>query len=316
MKKAGFEPAVDIQFDVAYTCRPQGGCEKSTQSFGALVDHNTGQKLPLAIAMANKHCRKRYCRHGNCSKTFAAEAPIASSERVLLHRSLYKVKDGPLAVKSITTDSGTQSAKAIRDFYELKKQTNQLKKQTATHCKWYVHKLRALERHVRAAKSDIKSIPKKYSKDEYMRKLASCLRCRVRIELERLRKQSCGDEHFLRSAKFAIENIMHCFSRDHKMCKERSRVCTYRVISSYKHLPYGEPLALQESDKKIVLGNIHKTFDATGLKEVAKLFNTNACESLNASVFHYALKTSFYARNFAALCHSAVHGRFLGPSKS
>ncbi|KAH3896183.1 hypothetical protein DPMN_020356 [Dreissena polymorpha] len=68
MKKAGFEPEVDIQFDVAYTCRPQGGCEKSTQSFGALVEHNTGQKLPLAIAMANKHCRKRYCRHDNCSK--------------------------------------------------------------------------------------------------------------------------------------------------------------------------------------------------------------------------------------------------------
>ncbi|KAH3857795.1 hypothetical protein DPMN_100410 [Dreissena polymorpha] len=62
-----------------------------------------------------------------------------------------------------------------------------------------------------------------------MRKLASCLRCRVRIELKRLRKQSCSDELFLRSAKFAIENIMHCFSGDHKMCKERSRVCTYRV---------------------------------------------------------------------------------------
>ncbi|KAH3736648.1 hypothetical protein DPMN_043220 [Dreissena polymorpha] len=77
--------------------------------------------------MANKHCRKRYCRHYNCSKTFAAEASIASSERVLLHRSLDKVKDGPLAVKSITTNSGTQSAKAIRDYYELKTQTNHLK---------------------------------------------------------------------------------------------------------------------------------------------------------------------------------------------
>ncbi|KAH3716041.1 hypothetical protein DPMN_058757 [Dreissena polymorpha] len=65
--------------------------------------------------MANKHCRRRYCRHDNCSKTFAAEASIASSGRVLLHRSLDEVKDGALAVKSITTDSGTQSAKAIRD---------------------------------------------------------------------------------------------------------------------------------------------------------------------------------------------------------
>ncbi|KAH3746671.1 hypothetical protein DPMN_181081 [Dreissena polymorpha] len=67
-------------------------------------------------------------------------------------------------------------------------------KQTATHYKCFVHKLRALERHVRAAKSDIKSIPNKFNKDEYMRKLASCLRCQVRIELERLRKQSCSDE--------------------------------------------------------------------------------------------------------------------------
>lgn len=149
-----------------------------------------------------------------------------------------------------------------------------------------------------------------------MRKLASCLRCRVRIELERLRKQSCSDVLFLQSAQFAIENIMHCFSGKHQMCKERSRACTYRVTRSYKHLPYGEPLQLHESDRKIVVGAINKAFDANGLKEVAKLFNTNACESLNASVFHYAPKASFYARNFAALCHSAAHTKTLGPSKS
>ncbi|KAH3890656.1 hypothetical protein DPMN_014741 [Dreissena polymorpha] len=60
------------------------------------------------------------------------------------------------------------------------------------------------------------------------------------------------------------------------MCKECSRVCTYQVTSLYKHLPYGEPLALQESDKKIVVGNINTTFDAKGFKDVAKIFKLHS----------------------------------------
>ncbi|KAH3814896.1 hypothetical protein DPMN_143413 [Dreissena polymorpha] len=60
MKKAGFEPEVDIQFDVAYTCRPQGGCEKSTQSFGALVETQYRSKqLPLAIGHGQQALQKK-----------------------------------------------------------------------------------------------------------------------------------------------------------------------------------------------------------------------------------------------------------------
>ena len=116
LEMTGSEPAVDVQFDVAYTNRPQAGCETAAQSYGALIEHTTTRKLPIAISTANKHCRKRGCSHSNCMKNFPSEASISTSERVLLHDTLRNVqKDGNLEIGSITTDAGTQSAKAIRD---------------------------------------------------------------------------------------------------------------------------------------------------------------------------------------------------------
>ncbi|XP_052218079.1 uncharacterized protein LOC127835682 [Dreissena polymorpha] len=47
MKKAGFEPEVDIQFDVAYTCRPHGGCEKVYTKLGAREGHYIFLELVL-----------------------------------------------------------------------------------------------------------------------------------------------------------------------------------------------------------------------------------------------------------------------------
>ena len=309
MSLAGENQSADFQFDVAYTCRPQGGCEKAAQSFGALIEHTTTRKLPVAIATANKHCRKKGCKHLDCAKNFPSDASIASSERVLLHQSLDTVERvGQLKIGSITTDAGTQSSKAIRDYYSDRSSPAPL------HYKCLVHKLRALIKHLRQL--NLKSIPKGQDKVAYLRKLATSIRGRVRLELITAKKHSRDTNDFIRLARPAIDNITKCFSGNHRLCPEVSKVCTNLVHQQYSHLPYGTPLKLTGEDLEAVQLKISNLFSENGLREVGKLYSTNMCESLNSAMFHYAPKAGCWTRNFTALCHSATHSRTLGPGRA
>ena len=309
MSLAGENESADLQFDVAYTCRPQGGCEKAAQSFGALIEHTTTRKLPVAIATANKHCKKKGCKHLDCTKNFPSDASIASSERILLHQSLDTVdRAGHLKIGSITTDAGTQTSKAIRDYY------NDRSRPAPPHYKCLVHKLRALIKHLRQL--NLKSIPKGQDKVAYLRKLATSIRGRVRLELINANKQSRDINDFIRLARPAIDNITKCFSGNHRLCPELSKVCPNTVHQKYSHLPYGTPLKLSGEDLEAVKLKISNLFSENGLREVARLYSTNMCESLNSAVFHYAPKAGCWTRNFTALCHSATHSRTLGPGQS
>lgn len=298
-------PSADCAFDVCYTCRPQGGCEKAAQSFGVLVENTTSQKLPVALAVANKFCRKKACSHQHCAKTFPTESSIASSERVLLHRTLDKVEnDRIIKVASITTDAGTQSAKAIRDWCRPRQ------REALIHYKCLVHKLRAVERHIKQL--HLKSIPKTYDKTSFLRKLASSIRARVRLELTR--RIRC--KQFVEQARAAILNITKCFCDNHERCRQVSSVCTKGLMVTNSHLPYGQPLKLSAADLKTVDSKLSQLFNLEGLQEVRKLYNTNKCESINSTVFQYAPKSTCWSRNFNALCHSATHSRTVGPGKA
>jgi hypothetical protein len=79
LQLSGKEAAADVQFDTSYASRPQAGFEKAKQSFAAVIEHNTKQKLVLSTAIANKHCASKTCAHNNCSKNFASQQSIASS---------------------------------------------------------------------------------------------------------------------------------------------------------------------------------------------------------------------------------------------
>jgi hypothetical protein len=149
-----------------------------------------------------------------------------------------------------------------------------------------------------------------------MRKLGSSIRSRVRLELMKIRKQRQSEAEFIKSAGAATENITKCFSGDHRLCRQHSRVCTSHLQVIYSHLPYGMPLKLSDPDIKAVQMKITKMFDAIGLHEVSKMYHTNMCESLNAAVFNYAPKSTCWTRNFTALCHSATHSRTVGPGQS
>ena len=59
-------------------------------------------------------------------------------------------------------------------------------------------------------------------------------------------------------------------------------------------------------------GIIEKHFSETELSKISRLSTTNKCESLHQNMFTFAPKSTIYTRNFAGLCHSAVHSSSLG----
>ena len=65
---------IDVQYDASRLSRPQGGCEKEEQSFACLTEHSTNRKLPIAVWVANKHCRLKACDHNNskCKKNYSS----------------------------------------------------------------------------------------------------------------------------------------------------------------------------------------------------------------------------------------------------
>jgi len=199
------------------------------------------------------------------------------------------------------------TAKAIRDFY---KNTG---RPAPIHYKCLIHKMRALVKHLKQL--SLKSIRRGRDKKAYLHKLTTAIRARVRFELATLRKQSRTDVVFIRSASSALENVTACFSGDHRMCPHTSSACPSNPQPNYKHLPYGEPLELNEADLHAVNSTLNKVFDAKVLQEICKLYNTNMCESLNSAVFNVVPKSSCYTRNFLPLCHSATHSRTVGPGK-
>lgn len=308
--EAGVECEVDSQFDVSFPSRPQGGSEKAAQSFGALIEHNTSRKLALAVGTVNKHCKIKGCSHENCSKNFPSESSIASSERVLVQESLRKIdRSRRIKLRSITTDSSSQVAKAVRDYQHIAPNNR------AVHYKCFVHRLRTLEKHIRNL--TLKSIPRTYNKAGYLQKLAGCVRARVRLELTNLRTRRLSEAIFIQCGAAAVGNILQCFSGRHRLCRQVSTVC----ISHLQHysttsLPYGVNVELNQCDLDLVQTKVSNMFDNNGLKEVSKLYNTNMCESLHSAVFNYAPKSTCWTRNFAALCHSATHSRTLGPGQS
>ena len=81
---------------------------------------------------------------------------------------------------------------------------------------------------------------------------------------------------------------------------------------SIKYLPYNTYLDLDKTDLFTIRNELLNVIDIQALKSIRMLYNTNMCESLNALVFSHAPKSINWGRNFAGLCHSAVHSRKLG----
>ncbi len=308
-KLTGRGNTVDVEYDTSFPTRPQAGCEASEQSFAPIIEHNTSKKLVISIATANKLCNLQNCDHQSCKKNFRADSSIASSERKLLHDNLQRIRrSGKLKVRSVTSDASAQIAKALRDY-------NSLHNESIKHYKCFVHKLRNLQKKMKA--KPLRTCPKRFDKTVYLQKLSSCIRARVRLELVRLRNVCCTDSQFIIKSKVAIGNIMKCFGGCHSKCRETSLVCISHLSSySASFLPYGIHLELKSEDINRIQNELNTCFGTTDLQSICKIYSTNMCESVHAKVFSYAPKSTSWARNFAGLCHSATHSLSLGSGRA
>lgn len=309
---AGQENYVDTEVDSSYNNRPQAGYEAATQSFSPLIEQVTNSKLPISVETANTLCSKvKSCEHNtnNCKKNFSNHESISSSETKHVLNHMEKVNSmGIIKVRSVTSDACAQTEKSLREY-------SQKNNVSIRHFKCFIHKLRTFQKHIRYLKLTSNLIG--CNKDIYMRKLSTCLRARIRVELMRIKKTCKSENAFIDQAKKAIDNIVSCFGNDHTACKQQSRVCTAHLTSyNSSHLPYGKHLEINQCDIKRIQAVINKDFSKFELHKVCRLKSTNQCESLHHKVFTFAPKSTIYTRNFTGLCHSAVHSASLGNGKA
>lgn len=306
----GKRPVVAVETDMAYNNRLQAGFEAASASFSPLVEQETKCKLTLAMETGNKLCLKPSCDHSgaHCSRTYGVDQTMSSGERALTLKNLESVRTANIVgVKSLMTDGSSQYPKLVRDYCN----TTGLNIQHET-C--FLHLLRNLYKKLRALK--LTSIDHNFDKDVFMEKLASCVRCRIRLELARIR-QSCTGDLFISRSQTALRTIMPCLSGLHTNCRANSVVCVAHLPSyNTRHLPYGQHLDLNREDELKVQTVINNSLSLATLKKIPNLQTTNKTESLNHRAFTYAPKSTLWGRNFDGLCHSAVHSDSLGTGQS
>ncbi len=303
---AGCSGETDVEFDVAYTSRPQAGCDTATQVFAPVIEKTTSKHLPVDLHIGNKLCSKPNCNHldRSCKKNYCDETSINQAEAIFVKKSLENIKNqNILKVKSVTTDGSASLAKAMREH-------NAKVQEKVQHFKCFIHNMRNLHKHLRSA--CIKQ-PKGMDRLWYCKKLATAIRNRVRLELTRLRKLLRGDELYLDRAREAVTNVLDCFSGSHDSCKHKSVVCTAHLKGhSTRYLPYGKNVVLSAADKQKLQKVLDKYCGVQQLRDTVQLHNTNRCENMYRRLFSYAPKSMVWKRSFTALCYSATLGASVG----
>ena len=260
---------------------------------------------------ANKLCTKKNCDHNNdnCKRNYNPQESIQSSESKLLKKNLEEIqRQNILNVRSVTTDASTQIAKALREY-------NASGIFSIKHYKCFIHRMRSLYHKLKDVK--LNSVPKEYDKKTFGQKLASSLRARIRLELSRYRKSNRDDAQYIKKAKVCMENMLNCFQGDHSSCRMKSLVCEGHLKSyTPKHLPYGKHIQLSAEDIDRLNSVLLKYVGPENLQDMARLSNTNQCESLHAQVFRCVPKHTVWSRNFTGLYLSVAHSASLGTGQS
>jgi hypothetical protein len=290
---------VDVQTDAAFNNRPQAGFEAGTQAFSGIIEDKRG--LVLACTTANKLCRKRACSHENCQKSYATKDTISSSEKKLVESNLNKIeKTGYVGVQGITSDASSQLIKLVNDMNQNKK------KRVIKHYQCLVHRMRTFQKAMKVLKL------KKIRDGGEKGKLIGAFRRRIYWEVVR-GSQRCFD---VVKVYRAVANVIRCFTGDHRSCRKLSTVCNGTPKHQPRHLPGGMYVKLTAAEALDILAVINNYFSPHKLEAIKGTKTTNLCENVHSMVFTYAPKCTTYARNFAGLCHSAVHSKTYGPGRS
>lgn len=293
-------PEVTVEADGAYNNRLQSGFEAGTQSFSALIDNDRG--LVLSCGTANKLCLKRHCTHENCAKNFDTYQSIASSEVKLIQENLTKVAEAKkINVNAITTDASAQVEKMLRET----KNPQNLK-----HYLCIVHRMRSFNKALKSVQLT-STLSTGTEKTVFKKKLVTAFRKRLYWEITIGAKRNRSPN----AVRQAVDNVYRCFSGQHENCKKHSVICRGETQLPPRYLPYGKYINLNGHDEALICTVINKYFNATQLERIRHR-NTNKCENLHSMIFTYAPKMTLYARNFKALCHSAVHSKTFGTAKS
>ena len=305
----------DIEYDVSYTSRPMAGQTTATQCFAPVLEKTTVKHLPVDVQVANKLCSLKKCPHTSkkCQKNYPDLTSINQAESTLLKKSLTSIAEEKiLTINSVTTDGSPQLAKALREI-------SSTASAKMLHYKCFVHNMRNLHKHLRAVK--IRKPVHIKQGVEYTKMVATSIRSRIRAELKRLKLTSKSVDQYVKKAQICVGNILSCSTNDHSNCRKASLLCTAHLkrVKNHKHvsyLPNQKYIKLSAAEKMALQKVIDKYFGPQQLKDTAKFYTTNACESLHSRLFLYAPKNTVWSRNFPGLCHSVALGASLGRGMS
>lgn len=90
--------------DTSYNNRIQSGMEAGTMSITPVAECCTSRKLVVALNICNKTCTRRgKCDHQGCSKNYATDKSIASSEGYSAKVNLNSYQnENILSIRSVT----------------------------------------------------------------------------------------------------------------------------------------------------------------------------------------------------------------------
>ena len=303
---------VPVETDTSYNNRIQAGYEAGTASFTPMIEQATGFSLPIAATIFNKICKNPLCCHDGpeCRRNYPEEETMASTERKAILRNMDAVaNENLIRVGSVTTDASAQVEKVVTDYSRSRSKVE--------HNLCFVHRMRTLQKNLKRVKLQNVPVPAS-DRDAYMSCVSSCLRSRARIELVRA-KGLCenSQQKFTAKAAEALSNMVHCLCGNHTQCQRKALACTRKMkCHSNRDLPGGRPLALSNVAQRQLIDVINTTLSQTVLAKLFCLRNTNKAEIMHRRAFTYAPKNTVWSRNFAALCHSAMHSSTYGTGGS
>ena len=328
----GVAEPIPVQLDTAYNNPVRGRTfsQPGTQAVCPMVENVTNKRMVIGLQIASKMCQK--CEHlrlkgegtklhaGVCTANFCEGDPIGNSERMLSREVTREVLSSePLKPSIICTDNDGKSFQGVLDgLREMKINSENVEKQDCT-----VHNARGQRRKVmntefsNAMLSSMRTTPGR-PLECVKRSLAHAITQRCTGELLAARK-NIPEDQTVSHLNNTANNILRCFTGDHKQCKESSLVCLAAKKRNYKpsHLPSAKYITNMTEDDKVALKTcIHYRLGPTAVIRQRHGMNTNRVESLHNKCNKSCPKSHLTKRNFAGYIHSAVHSSTLGTGES
>ena len=305
------------QSDVCYnnSAKSRAFSQPGTQAMAPLIENETSSKMVVAFSTVNKHCatceKTSNHEHVGCTRTYRKNAPIGNSEKVLSARNADTVYHDGLSMEFLCTDNDGAMVSAAQEAASLQQKTAP-KKMDCT-----VHLSRGLKRQfykIPLSSPIFESVPQA-SRKHFREMLARAAQSRCHAEVKgAMQKYGKEEIKFCSRLTSAADNIIQCFTGNHKSCRSCSFVCKQSGKGQKlpKYLPGNKNLTLSPTAK----GELRRLLDyQMGPRAGAKQrlgMNTNKSEATHLRCLKSVPKNRLYKTNFEGRCHSAIHTASVG----